>query len=170
MPPCLCEKPSSGIHPSPYPKPLLLLRQARNCALRKSVKRMTRFSRQIAAGSLSLPIIHPCPLSLSLLDPASPLISFLRARRGTRVFEFISVPSSNRGGEGRGSLVLCGEKDSALSRIPNQFEAFSSVRGVRAHTHTHTRSLLSLSLSPVAPLFTEKIFLSVGASRRVNAP
>lgn len=83
--------------------------------------------------------------------------------------KFISVPSSNRGGEGRGSLVLCGEKDSALSRIPNQFEAFSSVCvcvcGVRAHTLS---SLFSLSL--VAPLFTEKIFLSVGASRRVNAP
>ena len=123
---------------------------------------MTRFSQTNSASPFR--IIHPCPLSISLPIGSQALISFFERRRDRGeeteyVFEFhIGSILANAERNGREVLSFAERKIQILSRIPNQFEAFSSVVHARLHTHTHSLSL-SLSLSSRASLHREDISL-----------
>ena len=120
---------------------------------------MTRFSQTNSASPFR--IIHPCPLSISL-PGSQALISFFERRRDrgeeTEYVFHIGSILANAEQNGREVLSFAERKIQILSRIPNQFEAFSSVVHARLHTHTHSLSL-SLSLSSRASLHREDISL-----------
>lgn len=128
---------------------------------------MTRFS-QTNSGRLPLPLSHYSPLSsLLLLDPPKlrSFDFFPRTRRwkieysGIRIHIGSIAKHGRKGREGKGSLVLCGEKDSDSLSYSKPVRSFQ-LCGARTHTHTHfSPSLSSLPLSSRASLHREDISL-----------